>query len=61
MLRKTTKTKGAFVSENALSKILYLTLMRKEKVWKRKAHSWKAISRNLRREFGERFEKHVKA
>lgn len=59
MLRKTTKTKGAFVSENALSKILYLTLMRKEKVWKRKVHAWKAISRNLKREFGERFEKHV--
>jgi len=59
MLRKTTKTKGAFVSENALSKILYLTLVRREKVWKRKVHSWKAISRNLKREFGERFEKHV--
>jgi len=59
MLRKTTKSKGAFVSENALSKILYLTLVRKEKVWKRKVHTWKAISRNLTREFGERFEKHV--
>lgn len=59
MLRKTTKTKGAFVNENALSKILYLTLVRKEKVWKRKVRSWKAISRNLKREFGERFEKHL--
>lgn len=59
MLRKTTKTKGAFVSEKALSKVLYLTLMKKEKVWKKKVHTWKTISRSLHREFGERFEKHV--
>lgn len=59
MLRKTTKTKGAFVNEKALSKILYLTLMKKEKVWKKKVHTWKAISRCLIREFGERFENHI--
>ncbi|MEZ4954785.1 MAG: hypothetical protein R2825_14555 [Saprospiraceae bacterium] len=60
MLRKTTKAKGAFVSENALMKLLYLTLQRKEKVWKRRVHAYKAIQRNLAREFGDRFEKHVK-
>jgi len=59
MLRKTTKAKGAFVSENALMKLLYLTLQRKEKVWKRRVHAYKAIQRNLAREFGDRFEKHV--
>lgn len=59
MLRKTTKTKGAFVSEKALTKILYLTLDRKQKVWKKRIHSYKAIQRDLAREFGERFEKHV--
>lgn len=59
MLRKTTKTKGAFVSEKALTKILYLTLDRKQKVWKKRVHAYKAIQRDLAREFGERFEKHV--
>lgn len=59
MLRKTTKTKGAFVSEKALTKILYLTLDRKQKVWKKRIHAYKAIQRDLAREFGERFEKHV--
>jgi len=59
MLRKTTKTKGAFVSEKALTKILYLTLDRKQKVWKKRIHAYKAIQRDLVREFGERFEKHV--
>lgn len=58
MMRKTTKTKAAFVSENALTKLLYLTLMRKQKVWKRRVHSYKAIQRSLSREFGERFAKH---
>jgi transposase-like protein len=59
MLRKTTKAKGAFVSENALMKLLYLTLQRKEEVWKRRVHAYKAIQRNLAQEFGDRFEKHV--
>lgn len=59
MMRKTTKTKGAFVSEQALLKLLYLTLQKKEKVWKRRVHSYKAIQRSLIREFGERFSKHL--
>lgn len=59
MMRKTTKTKGAFVSNNALIKILYLTLDRKQKVWKRRVHAYKAIQRDLAREFKDRYEKHV--
>ena len=59
MMRKTTKTKAAFVSDKALIKLLYLTLMKKEKVWKKKVHSYKAIQRSLIREFGERFSKHL--
>jgi len=59
MMRKTTKTKAAFVNEKALVKLLYLSLMRKDKVWKRRIHSYKAIQRCLAREFGERFSKHV--
>jgi len=59
MMRKTTKTKGAFVNEKALTKLLYLTLMRKEKVWKKRIKSHKAVQRSLEREFGERFSKHI--
>ena len=59
MMRKTTKTKAAFVSEKALTKLLYLTLIRKQKVWKKRVGSYKAIQRSLNREFGERFSKHV--
>ena len=58
MMRKTTKTKSALVNEKALTKLLYLTLMRKQKVWKRRIRSYKAIQRSLSREFGERFSKH---
>jgi len=59
IMRRTTKTKGAFVNEKALTKLLYLTLMRKEKVWKKRIQSHKAVQRSLAREFGERFSKHM--
>ena len=50
-LRKTTKTKGAFINEQALEKQLYLTLKYNQKSWKRKVRNWKAISQSLSREF----------
>jgi len=59
MMRKTTKTKGAFVSEQALEKLLYLTLKKKRKVWERRIHSTKSVQRCLEREFGERYTKHL--
>jgi transposase-like protein len=59
IMRKTTKTKSAFVSEDALLKLLYLTLERKKDVWGRQVLGYKAIQRCLDREFGERFSKHV--
>lgn len=59
MMRKVTKTKGAFVNEKALLKILYLTLMKKKKSWAKKVHQWSEIQRGIIREFGERFTKHV--
>lgn len=59
MMRKTTKTKGAFVSEDALIKLLYLTLERKKHVWGSQIKSFKPIQRCLAREFGERFTKYV--
>lgn len=60
IMRKTTKTKAAFVSQDALVKLLYLTLMKKQEVWKRRIHSYKAVIRSMKREFQDRFEKHLK-
>lgn len=59
LMRKTTKTKGALVNDNALIKILYLTLKNNEKTWKRRARSWPTILSTLRREFGERINQYL--
>jgi len=59
LLRKTTKTKGAIVNDNALIKILYLTLKNNQKTWKRKARNWPIILSTLRREFGERINQYL--
>jgi len=58
-MRKVTKTKGAFVNDKALLKLLYLNLIRDPKSWKKKVYRWNEIKRGLIREFGERFEKHL--
>lgn len=54
IMRKSTKTKGAFVSDQALEKQLYLTLQYNKKSWNRKTRGWPAIIRTLKREFPER-------
>lgn len=53
-LRKTTKTKGAFINSQALEKQLYLTLQYNTKSWKRKTRGWKTIALALNREFPDR-------
>lgn len=55
IIRKVVKSKGAWVSQRALTKQLFLALMQNEKSWKRKAFKWKAIQENLSLMFGERF------
>ena len=57
-LRKVTKTKGAFVSDKALEKQLYLALVHNEKSWKRRIRSWPTFARTIEREFGERINKY---
>jgi putative transposase len=42
-IRKITKTKGAFASDNALLKLAFLAIMDMEKAWKRRAFNWKSI------------------
>ena len=59
LLRKTTKTKGAIINDEALIKMLYLTLKTNQKTWKRKAREWPQILSTLRREFGERINQYL--
>lgn len=57
IMRKVTKTKGAWVTSKSLQKQLYLTLKYNEKSWKRKAFNWKAIQKELIAKFGDRYSK----
>lgn len=59
MMRKTTKTKGAMTNDDALIKMLFLTLKTNEKSWKRKARNWPLILSTLRREFGDRINQYL--
>lgn len=53
-LRKTTKTKGAFTSEDALKKLLFLTLNRIVEKWNTPIFAWKIIFTQLKIHFNER-------
>lgn len=55
IIRKVTKSKGAWISEKSLIKQLYLTLMNQQKSWNRKAFYWKSIQLELLDKFGERY------
>ena len=59
IIRKITKSKGAWTSKNALIKQIYMALMQNEKSWKRSAYSWKSIQQELELKFGERFTKWI--
>ncbi len=59
IMRKVTKTKGAWISEKALIKQLYLSLMHNKKSWSKKAFGWPSIARELKEYFGERFDKYA--
>lgn len=58
IMRKTTKTKGAMTSTDALMKLLYLTLKQQEKSWKRKAKGWNQVIRTLAIEFPDRMKEY---
>ena len=59
LMRKTTKTKGAIINDDALIKMLFLTLKTNEKTWKRRARNWPSILSTLRREFGNRINQYL--
>lgn len=54
IIRKLIKGKAAWVSDQALMKQLYLSLMHNEKSWRRKAYGWKSIQRDLMEMYPDR-------
>lgn len=60
IIRKIIKGKAAWVSETALVKQVYLSLMHNEKSWKRRANSWKSIQREIMHKYPDLIKKHIK-
>lgn len=58
-LRKVTKTKGSFPSDDALFKLLYLVVMEMTKKWTMPVQNWGQIVQQLGIYFGERMEVHM--
>lgn len=59
VMRKVTKSKGAWTTEKGLIKQLYLALMYNRKSWDKKASGWKSIQRELVEKFGDRYAKQL--
>lgn len=59
VMRKVTKTKGAWSNDKGLLKQLYLTLKYSERSWKRTAFNWAAIQRELMEYYGDRYVRHL--
>ncbi len=53
-LRKITKNRGSFPSDEALSKLLYLALMNISKKWTMPLHDWKTALNRFSIQFEER-------
>lgn len=54
MIRKVTKTKGAFSSENAILKQVYLAIQNAHTRWDGQIFAWAAIRNDLNHYFGDR-------
>jgi transposase-like protein len=54
MVRKVTKTKGAFTSEDAIIKQIYLATMNAHKTWAGKIASWNSVRKDIFEYFSER-------
>jgi len=57
IMRKLIKSKAAWVSQTALSKQLYLSLMQNKKSWKKRAYGWAQIQRDIMKKYPERVPK----
>jgi putative transposase len=58
-VRKVTKTKGAFTSDNALLKLVYLVVQRITDKWTMPLHNWKLTLSQLYIMFEDRIEQHI--
>ncbi len=58
-IRKVTKTKGSFTSDDALFKLLYLVVMDITEKWKMPIFNWHAVLNQLRIHYGERLEPYL--
>ena len=59
IMRKLIKSKAAWVSQTALIKQLYLSLMHNKKSWSKKAHGWTQIQRSIMEKYPERVSKEI--
>lgn len=55
MIRKVTKTKGAFNSEKAILKLIYLAVQNAQTKWNGQIFNWSAIQQDLFINFDDRF------
>lgn len=55
MIRKVTKTKGAFNSEKAILKLIYLAVQNAQTKWNGQIFNWSAIQQDLFINFNDRF------
>ena len=60
-LRKVTKTKGSFPSDDALFKLLYLVVMEMTKKWTMPVQNWGQVVQQLGIYFGSRIEPYIQA
>ena len=58
-LRKVTRGKGSFPSENSVYKVLYLRLKELKEKWKKPIQNWNKIQIQLVELFGERYSKYL--
>ena len=58
-LRKVTRGKGAFPSENAVYKVLYLRIRELSEKWAKPIQNWKTIQQQLIELFGDRYTKYL--
>lgn len=57
-LRKVTKTKGAFSSDTALQKLVYLTIQNLQTKWEKTTYNWKEVINQFSIIFEERIKPH---
>lgn len=59
IMRKLIKSKAAWVSETALVKQLYLSLMYNKKSWSKRAYGWTQIQRDILNQYPDRIHKYI--